>query len=183
MFENQFKEQMDRLVGIFQPRGWSEISYRGYQQSFGHLSLDDFERMVTRCITECERMPKPFHMMQMQVSDHTNQAGVVTARDCEHCIGGRIWYDEIATNEIAYTRMAACDCKAGDVVAGQISQFGKAARRTTSTKQARYSFAMRHDKGIALADNGFGPDVRAPKKREVTDDPQSMDAFDEPLPF
>jgi len=117
----EFRDGMERLFLVFDPKGWTEQETREklsaeYWSIFHWLSAEQWTRTITTAQTDCDKMPTPKQLLSLSgaktKSQHRNLPAPTDT--CENCTGGRIYFTAIhPTSGIKYERYAACDCEYG----------------------------------------------------------------------
>lgn len=152
MLPDEFKDQIDRLVKMFTPRGWSGAAEDEYFRAFQNWSPDRFRFAVSRCIREEERMPKPIVIMRhdkMLGRPATEKIKKADVSSCPMCVGGLILFqvpDHRYTVPSGYSeKTLACDCEGGDIQAERIVLVEIEMGRSKTQDGVRYSvYAAAH---------------------------------------
>ena len=120
MTEAAFQKGWQRLVAVFSPYECPPEMAREYYRTFGEWDERDWDETVTQLIDGQGRsgqMPLPYQVKEVYARVRSSRPSPTkNLRSCESCISGKVYYLDDQGKE----KYAACSCKSGDIVAGQI---------------------------------------------------------------
>ena len=110
MTPQEFKKSMDKMVGIYNPRGWQANSEASYYDVVRRWPVQDWDRVVDVAISRSEYMPKPAQLIAIEKEQRQRKSSDLAS--CPNCFIG--WVPiQVEKGGIVYDRVAACDCKSG----------------------------------------------------------------------
>jgi len=168
----QFDEHFDPVVKDKQPRGWDNERKALYFSKMRGWDIVDLTRVCNWMITERDRKDgmtafpqiseffsvrrKLENQQRERMRSSAKQEGTEELVSCQHCRGGRIWFDKMARGA-SYEHVAVCDCNSGTLVAEHHCQMAKLKhRRGVTMESVRYSYIFATEGGLATADHGRG---------------------------
>ena len=110
MLPEEFKPGIDKLVGVFSPRGWDAVSEAVYFGVVRRWSVAEWDSVIHQCLTTMKYMPKPKELVDLQGQGKARS--YETFDSCHCCNAGLIPFT-VEKFGRTYDKVCACSCESG----------------------------------------------------------------------
>ena len=129
MTRDEFMATLDKVVAVFDPRGWTEDRAESYYRIFCNWSLEEWWDACDGAIAGLKYFPKPAELAELGGrTPGRRRAAEGTPKglsSCPYCLGGRIWF-EVRTQYSPNGSEChlACDCASGaEIIRRELRHF------------------------------------------------------------